>query len=516
MSFFGRKIDFRSFLAQKGRFWSFFSHFHPLSNVFVTFLNALHVRDGKGDWYGRSLAEDAVEYMFDGVDFDVELQPGNNVPFQDGTMQQFVLDASYAAREVLNAAGKPNALITHAPQAPYLGVWTGEATMGYTGILKMEDCPIDFVNIQFYNQCPTCYTTYESLMIDGDAEGGDPSLTGQSAVAQMIANGVPTGKIVIGKPIGPSGYANNGYVTPKELHDWGCMAKYDSETFKNWNTGFMTWRYAMGNSDVGDFGLAIKEHCEQDPEFTTLPPTTIAPVDTLQEAALGLGLDIGTTMDEARIETDIQDKEQFFEIAQDNFNTITPEEACRPSSVIYGTSMDDYNFNLNECESAQVNAKARGQVMRGSWLLSFYDEDWPEFVKMETDSEVLESFLVEYITHVVSSVKGTFFRDVFAWDVAIDLIVESNQGFYRNSFWSVVEQVECKAFRAARAARPDVFLVYRVISGSNSLFWPRYFKFLFAKPPCTPTSIIPARHGTEKTTFKTSTWLSNPTKSSNW
>jgi len=416
-----------------------------------------YVKNGEGDWYGRTLAEDAVKYMFDGVDFDVELQPGNNGPFQDGTMQQFILDASNAAREVFTAAGKPDALITHAPQAPYLGVWTGEATMGYTGILKEPDCPIDFVNIQFYNQCPTCYSTYESLMIDGDAEGGDHSLTGESAVAQMIANGVPPEKIVIGKPIGPTGYANNGYVSPKDLHDWGCQAKYDSETFKNWHTGFMTWRYAMGDKDLS-FGLYIKEHCEQDPDYTTQPPTTLPPPETLQEAAQGLGLDIGTTLEEADI-AGLNNKEEFFEIAENNFNAVTPEEACRPINVITGDSFDNYEFDLSECETAQHAANDRGQIFRGSFLLSFYDADWPTFVSESTDAAALENFLNDFVSTMVTEISGAFFRDVYAWDVAKDLIVDDNYGFYRDSFWQQVPEVQCKVFQFAKAARPDTFLM---------------------------------------------------------
>lgn len=220
--------------------------------------NIEHLIDADdGTSYGKSAAEDAVKYGFDGVDFDVELQPGNNEPFHDGSFQKFIIDASHAARQVLG----PNRLITHAPQAPYLGVWAGEPGYGYTEILAAPDCEIDFVNIQFYNQCPTCYSTFDSLMVDGDAEGGDHSLTGQSALKQIIQNGVPPERLVIGKPIGPSGFANNGYVDPVSLHDWGCQVM-NEDGYNGWHTGYMTWMYRKSEPQlVESWGKAVASTC---------------------------------------------------------------------------------------------------------------------------------------------------------------------------------------------------------------------------------------------------------------
>ena len=55
----------------------------------------------------------------------------------------------------------------------------------------------------------------------------------------MAGNGIPMNKIVVGKPVGPAGYASNGYVDPALLHEWGCMSKRDFE----WTAGFMNWMY---------------------------------------------------------------------------------------------------------------------------------------------------------------------------------------------------------------------------------------------------------------------------------
>merc|ERR1711976_353652 len=45
------------------------------------------VKAGTGAEYARPACQFCVDYDLDGVDFDIELQPGNNGPFQDGSMQ---------------------------------------------------------------------------------------------------------------------------------------------------------------------------------------------------------------------------------------------------------------------------------------------------------------------------------------------------------------------------------------------------------------------------------------------
>ena len=77
---------------------------------------------------------------------------------------------------------------------------------------------------------------------------------------QMIENGIPPNKIVIGKPIAATGYANNGYVTPENLHDWGCQISEDPG-FNGWKGGFMTWMYRKGSADVANFGKKVAQKC---------------------------------------------------------------------------------------------------------------------------------------------------------------------------------------------------------------------------------------------------------------
>lgn len=213
------------------------------------------VASDQGAWYGSELAKDAKNLMFDGVDFDCELHPGNYKPFQDGTFQKFTIDSAREARKILG----PDALILNAPQAPYFGAWTQEPTLGFTGILQDPECDLTAVSIQFYNQCPTCYISYESLFIDGDLSNADEGheLTGESAVLQMMNNGVDPNKLIVGKPIYSSGFASNGFVDIQELHDWGCKFSGDH----GWNTGFMTWMYRRGSDYNDGFGKVIAKGC---------------------------------------------------------------------------------------------------------------------------------------------------------------------------------------------------------------------------------------------------------------
>ena len=51
--------------------------------------------------YGARAAQAAIDLGLHGVDFDLELAPGNNGPFHSGHMQAFCVAASAAARAVL-------------------------------------------------------------------------------------------------------------------------------------------------------------------------------------------------------------------------------------------------------------------------------------------------------------------------------------------------------------------------------------------------------------------------------
>ena len=214
-----------------------------------------------------------------GVDFDLELTPGNNGPFHSGHMQAFCVAASSAARATALSKFKKKtffrkklpamifdfcfilpagSIISHAPQAPYLGSWAGD-DLGYTGILSRGELDVDFLNIQFYNQ--GAHETYHSLFID---HAQDHWLD-NSSIGEMITNGVPTNKIVVGKYLRDDAgtyYASNGYVEPATLNQWTCSFKSNTSYTV---AGFMVWMYAgPSDSSVLNWGKLVNKQCIDD------------------------------------------------------------------------------------------------------------------------------------------------------------------------------------------------------------------------------------------------------------
>ena len=63
--------------------------------------------------------------------------------------------------------------------------------------------------------------------------------TSESAVLELINNGVPAEKIVVGKPL-TTANANNGWVAHTDLNQWAC--RFLSEHGHSVG-GFMIWMY---------------------------------------------------------------------------------------------------------------------------------------------------------------------------------------------------------------------------------------------------------------------------------
>jgi len=149
--------------------------------------------------YGRNAALFAKQHRLDGVDFDIE----DTAAFLSGAATPWIVAAVQATKEAF-----PEAIISHAPQAPYF--MTTYAS-NYLQIEEQVGNLIDFYNIQFYNQGDTAYATYDSLFLqaDGWASG--------TAIQQIHASGIPLEKIVVGKPVAPQDATNTGYVAPDAL-----------------------------------------------------------------------------------------------------------------------------------------------------------------------------------------------------------------------------------------------------------------------------------------------------------
>ena len=155
-----------------------------------------------GRSYGEALGTWARDQKLDGVDFDIE----DNYMFQNKpqTAIQWMVDATQGVKSAF-----PDAIISHAPQAPYFSPVYGNGP--YLSINQQAGNDIDFYNIQFYNQGSSSYDTYTSLFVtsNGWATG--------TAVGQLVQAGVPLDKIVVGKPVTPADAANTGYVPASEF-----------------------------------------------------------------------------------------------------------------------------------------------------------------------------------------------------------------------------------------------------------------------------------------------------------
>eukprot|EP00039_Didymoeca_costata_P025329 m.12990 g.12990 ORF g.12990 m.12990 type:complete len:346 (+) comp4765_c0_seq1:44-1081(+) len=198
-----------------------------------------YVKDNNptGAAYGSAVAKFAKDNMLDGVDFDLELAPGASGPFKDGTFISWAVAATKAAKQTL---GTHDSVISHAPQGPYLSPeWAGSKA-GYVEIFKQARGDIDFLFIQFYNQGPGVYDTYEQLFVKPGA-----SWAAGSAVEDIIKSGIPPQFIVIGKPVAAA-YASNGMVPPATLAEWINTARKSFD----YDGGVGGWMYATKEKDT--------------------------------------------------------------------------------------------------------------------------------------------------------------------------------------------------------------------------------------------------------------------------
>ncbi len=190
--------------------------------------------------YGTTVANFAKDNLFDGVDFDLEhFSP--NLTFPGFTSQQtidWLVTATNATRGILGS----NAIITHAPQAPYFGPvgsdksWAGPLG-GYTAVYKGA-LSINFFNIQCYNQGDECYTTYETIFINSCANFPESAFT-------QFDSDVPLEKLVLGKPMRQGIDAGSGYNTPQEINSIMIEGKNNL----GWTAGVMTWQWPYRDSN---------------------------------------------------------------------------------------------------------------------------------------------------------------------------------------------------------------------------------------------------------------------------
>ena len=233
-----------------------------------------------------------VNYEYDGVDIDWEetayFQSGASVHGEDWLI---------ALTSQLRTALGNSYIITHAPQAPYLGCsYNGGTTAHYPrgGYLKVHQQvgdQIDWYNVQFYNQDTTSYTDWNKLFIDS---GGWCEKT---SVYQMIdgnnANGLslPANKLVIGKYIRPGIDGFSGYIEATLMRDIFIQAITNTNgAYPEWNTGFMIWQFPGDAQQSFAWSNTVIEAWESytsQPTQATPSPITSSPTSPTISTTLG-------------------------------------------------------------------------------------------------------------------------------------------------------------------------------------------------------------------------------------
>jgi len=177
-----------------------------------------------GTQYGTAAANWAVANNLDGLDFDLE---NFGSGFTGGSLSSaatitWVVDATNAARSILTSSR----IITHAPQAPYFGPSNGYNN-AYPQIYARATS-INFLLVQYYNS-PPYFTTYAQLFTS----------SGGGSVQEIVAEGVPQSKIVVGKTVLSGDGGSSSYVSASTLHSWFATALSQY----GWNTGVMGWQW---------------------------------------------------------------------------------------------------------------------------------------------------------------------------------------------------------------------------------------------------------------------------------
>jgi len=176
----------------------------------------------------NSMAQWVIQYGVHGVDVDYE----DFAAFGDGSGPgaDWVIAFMKALRQQL-PQGKY--LISHAPIAPWFKTDGGP----YLKIHQEVGDLIDWYNVQFYNQ-GSAYTTCDALITTMND-------TNNPALMEIVANGVPIEKLVIGKPTS-SADAGSGYMSPTDLAD--CLAQAKQQY--GYDSGIMNWQYHTDGSTL--------------------------------------------------------------------------------------------------------------------------------------------------------------------------------------------------------------------------------------------------------------------------
>jgi chitinase len=144
----------------------------------------------------------------DGVDINY-----NDInALQTGTAEAWLITFTTKLRQLL-----PNYIICHTINAGY---FKSENFIkgGYITVHNQVGNAIDFYNVIYYNQGTNAYNNYTQLFIQSSG-----ALSGTS-VTEIIARGVPSKKIIVGKPSTAADASGTGYVDSITLGQWITQA----------------------------------------------------------------------------------------------------------------------------------------------------------------------------------------------------------------------------------------------------------------------------------------------------
>lgn len=145
--------------------------------------------------------EDGLPLTFDGIDIDWEDTPGfNNVEEAGYDGRRFLIELTRALRHPGNLPRAEGWLLTHAPQPPYLSsdpASSGWGLDGYADVLNTVGAEIDWIHMQYYNN-PGFENPADIVRNYQDIVSGWQGIDGLTDF-----KGLPSHKLLIGKPVGP-------------------------------------------------------------------------------------------------------------------------------------------------------------------------------------------------------------------------------------------------------------------------------------------------------------------------
>ena len=164
----------------------------------------------------------------------------------------------------------------------------------------------------------------------------------------------------------------------------------------------------------------------------------------------------------AAIKPSTLDKTQELTLLKRHFNSLTAENVMKWS---YLQPLEG-SFNFGDADRIVAFAQANNMVVRGHTLC--WHNQSPEWIFRDGDASASEEMVLQRLRDHITAVMAHFKGKVYAWDV-VNEAIDDGSGTYRNSTWyqTCGEDYIFEAFRAARAADPDVKLFYNDYSAVN-------------------------------------------------